>query len=350
MKLTTLNIPGYETVLRVDALPGDITGIIAVHSTARGPAAGGVRMRPYADFDAALADVLNLSHGMTLKNAAAGLPLGGGKSVLIGDPTTEKSPALMRAFGEAIESLKGSYWGGEDMGMTPEDMAEIARSTVYVGGLPSTGVGSASGDPSPITARGVFDAIKAACVHKWGDPSVSGKTVALQGLGHVGMNLAQRLTAAGAKLIVTDISNEAVAIAQHRFGAVAVGLDEIYGVEADIFAPCAIGGILNLQTIAQLKVGVVVGAANNQLATPECATLLQEHEILYAPDFVANAGGVINVASEILRVEDRTSWVPERLATLRATLHGILTEAKVSGESPDSVAQRLVQDRLPLAA
>ncbi|MDA5092491.1 Glu/Leu/Phe/Val dehydrogenase [Aliiroseovarius sp. KMU-50] len=340
MTITTIPTSSHEEVVRVEDKATGLVGFIAIHSTTLGPAAGGLRMRPYASEDDALTDVKRLSEGMTYKNAAAGLPLGGGKAVIMGDPRTEKTPELLRAFGKAVEACQGRYWTAEDMGMTTGDMAELAKETRYVAGLADGEF--ASGDPSPITARGIFNSIRRAALHQFDNPSLRGRTIAVQGLGNVGWNLCYRLAAAGAKLIVTDINPERVKMAVTSFGAEAVGLDEIYAAKADIFAPCAIGGILNADTIPQLRVEAVAGGANNQLATPEDAKRLHDRGILYAPDFVANGGGIINVATEILEISGRVDWVDDKLAALDATMDAILSEAARRKVSPADVAQDVV--------
>ncbi|GHE05024.1 amino acid dehydrogenase [Defluviimonas sp. 20V17] len=343
MKITEVTITSHEKVLRVEEPALGLTGFIAVHSTALGPAAGGLRMRPYADEAAALTDALRLSRGMTYKNAAAGLPLGGGKAVILGDPAT-KTPQMLEAFGRAIDTLEGRYWTAEDMGMSPADMAHVAAGTAYVAGLPDGEF--ASGDPSPITARGIFNAIRVTARHRLGTDDLSGRRVALQGLGHVGAYLAQMLHEAGARLVVTDMDPARVAQAVADFGAEAVPPEAILAVEADILAPCAVGAVLNESTIPALRVAAVAGGANNQLATPEDAARLQARGILYAPDFVANAGGIINVATEILRIADRETFVAEKLAAAEATLERILASAARSGRSPADLAEEIVDGLL----
>ncbi|GGH35601.1 leucine dehydrogenase [Cribrihabitans marinus] len=344
MKLFPVDAPGHEQVVRIEDPESGLRAIIAVHSTQLGPAAGGVRMRPYSSPEAALEDALRLSRGMTFKNAAAGLPLGGGKAVIDADPARQKTPEMLRAFGRAVEALEGRYWTAEDMGMTPQDMAEIGTQTAHVAGLADGAY--ASGDPSPITARGIFNAIGTAARHRFGSDDLSVRTVAVQGLGHVGWHLCDLLHSAGAQLVVTDVDAEQVGRAVESFGARLVGIDEIYGVKADIFAPCAIGAILNRNTIPQLKVGVVAGGANNQLATDEDGRRLHERGILYAPDFVANGGGIINVATEILRIDNRAAWVDEKLDALNRTMDRILTGAARRSVSPNEVAESIVAEIL----
>ncbi|WP_299927881.1 Glu/Leu/Phe/Val dehydrogenase dimerization domain-containing protein [uncultured Pelagimonas sp.] len=345
MTITELPISTHERVVHIQDLPGGLSALIAIHSTARGPAAGGLRMREYASFDDALVDVLRLSHGMTLKNAAADLALGGGKAVIIGNVATQKTPELLEAFGEAVDTLGGAYRTAEDMGMTPDDMAIIARKTPYVAGLPG-----ASGDPSPITARGVFLSMQVAAKHRFGSTDLAGKRVAMQGLGHVGMHLADMLHEAGAELIVTDVSEEALDEAVVAFNAKVVGLDEIYSQDVDIFAPCAIGAVLNEATIPTLTCKMVCGAANNLLAAPEDGDRLAARNILYAPDFVANGGGIINATPEILGEAQGPEWLEGKLQALAANLDAILTEAAKTGLPPHVVAEQLVEEKVTLAA
>ncbi len=344
MRMTDIEAPGHERLVRVEDDASGLRAFIAIHSTRLGPAAGGLRMRPYESEQAAIEDVLRLSRGMTFKNAAAGLPLGGGKAVIIGDPAADKSPELLLAFGEAVEALGGRYWTAEDMGMSPRDMEIIARRTAHVAGLAEGP--HASGDPSPVTAQGVFNSMRIAARHRLGSWDLSGRAVAVQGLGHVGEHLCRLLHEAGARLIVTDVARPAVERAVARFGALAVSPDEIYDAPADIFAPCAIGATLNEATIARLKVRVVAGAANNQLATPEDGRRLHQRGILLAPDFVANGGGIINVAAEIGRIPDREEWVAEKLAALEDTLERILSRAEALSCSPAEVAESIVEEIL----
>ncbi|PRY92492.1 Glu/Leu/Phe/Val family dehydrogenase [Donghicola tyrosinivorans] len=346
--LTKLDQSGYEGVYRVEDAASGLRGYIAVHSTVRGPAAGGLRMRPYAAEAEALEDVLRLSAGMTYKNAAADLPLGGGKAVIIGDPAKDKSEALLRAMGRAVEALEGKYWTAEDMGMSPDDMAVLAQETKYVAGL---GQGDfASGDPSPVTAAGVLGCMEVAARHAFGSSNLQGKTVAVQGLGHVGMYLAEGLHRAGAKLIVADTNARAVQEAMERFEAVAVAPEAIHGVEADIYAPCAIGGTVNMGTIPEIKAKLICGAANNQLASRRERMLLEARDILYAPDYVANGGGIINVAAEILKIETRAPWVAARLGRLEETMDQILNRALRNRQTPADVADALVEERLTVKA
>ena len=342
--LTRLSSPSHEDLYRVEDRESGLRGYIALHSTRLGPAAGGLRMRVYEGDDAAIEDVLNLSRGMSYKNAAAGLPLGGGKAVIMGDPNHDKTPALLRAMGRAIDSLGGRYWTAEDMGMSPGDMAEIARETRFVAGR-DQGM-HASGDPSPVTARGVMGAMQAGAMRVWGKADLTGRRVAVQGLGHVGWHLCLMLHETGARLIVADMDAARVASTVKEFGAEPVAAEAIHAAEADIFAPCAIGGVLNARSIAEIRAALICGAANNQLATPEAADLLEARGILYLPDYVANGGGIINVAAEILQIADREGWVDDRLSAMQANMAHILTRAAAEGISPAVIADRMVEEQL----
>jgi leucine dehydrogenase len=285
---------GHEQLVVCNDNSTGYRGIIAIHSTTLGPALGGTRFWQYASDDDAIVDALRLARGMTYKNAVAGLNLGGGKSVIIGNNKTVDREMIFRAHGRFVESLGGRYITAEDVGTSTADMDFVHMETKNVSGLAGR-----SGDPSPVTAHGVFRAIQASAKERWGSDDLSTRTVSVQGAGHVGYYLAKELHGAGAKLIVTDIDQERVKHVVAEFGARAVGPDEIYGVQADIFAPCALGGIINDKTIPQLKVQIVCGAANNVLLEERHGTALEEKGILYTPDYVANAGGVINVYSEL---------------------------------------------------
>ena len=285
---------GHEQLVICQDSASGYRGIIAIHSTVLGPALGGTRFWSYASDEDAIVDALRLARGMTYKNAVAGLNLGGGKSVIIGDNKTTSRELLFRAHGRFVESLGGRYITAEDVGTSTADMDFVHMETDFVSGLAGR-----SGDPSPVTAHGVFRAIQASAKERWGTDDVSSRTISIQGCGHVGYYLAKELHEAGAKLIVTDIDAERVKRAASEFRARAVLPDEIYGVEADIFAPCALGAIINDVTIPQLKVAVVAGAANNQLLEERHGDELERRGVLYAPDYVANAGGVINVYSEL---------------------------------------------------
>lgn len=344
MNITEKSVPGYERVLfGVDPSVG-YHGIIAVHSTVRGPAGGGTRFWSYRSQDEALEDVLRLARGMTYKSALAELPLGGGKSVIIGDNKTSDREKLFRAHGRFIQLLAGLYHTGEDVGTSPSDMEYVRQETPYVAGLHGR-----SGDPSPRTARGVRRAMQAAAKVRWGSDELAGKTVSIQGCGHVGYHLAEELHNVGARLVVTDVDPEKVERVVSNFGAAAVALEKIYSAQADIFAPCALGGILNDQVIPQLKVEIVCGAANNQLLEPRHGDLLEKRGILYAPDYAVNAGGIINgCCIEMLGWE-----VPATLKKIDAiydTILKILDIARREGIPSYQAADRLAEERSAKAA
>jgi len=285
-----------QLVICQDKISG-LKAIICIHDTTLGPALGGTRMWNYDCEEDAILDALRLARGMTYKNAAAGLNLGGGKTVIIGDSRTQKSEELFRAFGRYVQSLNGRYITAEDVGTTVRDMDWVHLETDFVTGVSSSY--GASGDPSPMTARGVWRGMKAAAMEAYGSDSLKEKTIAIQGLGHVGYYLAKHLHEEGAKLIVTDIHDDVIKRVVDEMGATAVGPEEIFGVKADIFAPCAMGAVINDETIPQFKFKIIAGAANNVLKEERHGDKLHELGILYAPDYVINAGGVINVADEL---------------------------------------------------
>ena len=332
-----LNFDNHEQVVFVSEAKSGLKGIIAVHNTNLGPAMGGCRMWNYATEATAVNDVLRLSRGMTYKNAVAGLPIGGGKSVIIGNPKTDKTPALFEAMGEALERLGGRYITAEDVGTTPLDMAHVATKTRYVAGL------GASGDPSPYTAMGCFVGAQAAVKHRLQRDSMEGLIVAVQGLGNVGYDYARRLHAAGAKLIVADIDQDALERAHAEFGAEIVAVDAIYDVHADIYAPCALGATLNPDTLSRLKVKIVAGAANNQLATAEIGELLRRKEVLYVPDFVINAGGIIKVCYEYLNKPEDD--VEAHVREISDTLVEIFARADREELSTSLVADEVAEAR-----
>ncbi len=284
----------YEQLVFCQDKSTGLKAIIAIHDTTLGPALGGTRFWNYESEEEAIIDVLRLARGMTYKSAAAGLNLGGGKAVIIGDPDKLKSEELFRVFGRFVDGLAGRYITAEDMNIKTQDLAYVNEETDFVVGLEGK-----SGDPSPVTAFGVFRGILAAADEVFGSADLTGKVVAVQGLGAVGYNLCKFLHEAGAKLIVTDIKKASIERVVNEMGATAVAPDEIFSVECDIFAPCAMGAVINDFTIDQLKCKVVAGAANNQLAEDRHGDMLREKGILYVPDFVINAGGVINVFEEL---------------------------------------------------
>ena len=331
---------GHEQVVVSHDPSCNYRSIIAIHDTTLGPALGGTRFWQYESDTDALIDVLRLSRGMTYKAAVAGLNLGGGKAVIIGDNKVRDREMLMRAHGRAIDSLGGRYITAEDVGVSVEDMDFVHMETEHV-----VGIQGRSGDPSPVTAYGVYRGIKACAHKKYGDDSLAGKTVAVQGAGHVGYYLCQYLSDEGANLIATDIDEEKTGKVAEELGAEIVGPDEIYGVDADIFAPCALGAIINDRTLPQLKVDIVAGAANNQLASQDHDNELEERGILYAPDYVINAGGLINVYSEL------AGWSLERSKRKAGEIYTVLldifdlaaAEGITSGEAADRVAEQRLE-------
>jgi leucine dehydrogenase len=323
-----------------DAATG-LRALIAIHSTHLGPAAGGCRYWSYADDEAALTDALRLSRGMSYKNALAGLPMGGGKAVILRGDLPNKNDALLEAFGTAINSLGGRYVTAEDVGMSDRDMTVIARRTRHVSGLPVAG-GLAGGNPGPSTAEGVFLGIRAAVSHKLGRASLAGVHVAIQGLGSVGYALAGKLAAAGAKLTLADIDDAKAARAAAEFGGRQAGVTDIASIAADVFSPCALGAVLDAGSIAALDVAIVAGAANNQLATPDDGGRIHARGILYAPDYVINAGGIINVVAEYLSSGDAV-WVVKRIAEIEARLAAIFAESDTTGSPTDAVADAMAR-------
>jgi len=316
--------------------------IIAIHSTALGPALGGTRFYPYRSEEAALEDALRLSTGMSYKAAAAGLDLGGGKAVIIGDPVTDKSERLFRAYGRIVDSLRGRYITAEDVGTTAEDMDMVRRETRWSLGA-SVALGG-SGDPSPVTARGLYAATRAVAMKLWGDPDVAGRRFAVQGAGKVGAAYAQLLVENRAEVVVADPHEPALKAAVDRLGATAVPIDEIHKQETDIFSPCALGAGLNEATIAELSCQAIVGCANNQLAVEEDAQRIADRGILYAPDFVVNAGGLINVHDE-LHGYSRTRAL-HRVDSIYDATTAILDAAERHGINPNEAAEKIAEDRI----
>jgi leucine dehydrogenase len=331
----------HEEVLFVDDEKCGLKAIIALHSTHLGPAAGGARFWHYAQDEEALVDALRLSRGMSYKNAMAGLPLGGGKSVILANKDRTKTPDMLHAFGKAVEHLGGRYVTAEDVGINVADMIEVARSTKYVAGLPNS-AGDVGGDPGPHTALGVFLGIKAAVKRALGKDSLSGLHIAVQGAGSVATGVALHACAEGAKLSIADVDRaKAQKLADATNGTV-VSPDEILALEADVVSPNALGAILTEQSIAALKTPVVAGAANNQLATPGDGERLHGRGILYAPDYVINAGGIINVCTEYVGDGD-ASLVRQRIEGIPVRLEQIWAESASSGRNPAAVADAMAQ-------
>jgi leucine dehydrogenase len=337
-----VDFDGHEQVVFCSDAFSGLRAIIAIHSSKRGPALGGCRMLAYETTDNALTDVLRFSRGMTYQSAMAGLELGGGRSVIIGDPQKHKTSALFRAMGQAVERLGGRYIIAEDVGTTVHDMNKIRLETRHVVGV-GTELGG-SGDPSPTTALGCEVGIKAAVAHNWKTRDLRDARVAVQGLGHVGWHLCEYLKAAGAHLIVSDIHKSRTERAEREFRATAIEPDRIYDVEADVFAPCALGAILNDATIPRLKMKVIAGAADNQLAGPVHGDVLVNRGILYAPDYIVNAAGLIRADSE-RRGFDR-EWVARKVSGIADTLAEVFEISQSLGISTVAAADRLAQQKI----
>lgn len=337
--LPLIEAGGHEALL-ICAEPGaGYRGIIAVHSSVLGPAVGGTRVWPYASETEAVIDALRLSRAMTLKNAMAGLPMGGGKAVIIADSATMDRDAVFRAHGRAVERLGGRYITAEDVGSTFADMELIARETRHV-----IGQGATLGDPSPYTARGVFRAMQAGARAVWGTEDLAGRTVALQGCGNVGSFLARLLREAGAELMVSDLDmTRAARVADATDGRV-VAADAIYDAPADIFAPCGLGGILNDATIPRLRVRLVAGGANNQLLADAHGRELERRGIVYVPDYVANAGGVLCGSVDILGWSE--AQVNEKVSAIFDTALDVLEAARAAGLPASAVADRMAWQRI----
>lgn len=335
----------HEKVLFATDEASGLKAIIAVHSTARGPAVGGCRMWTYENSAEALTDVLRLSQGMSFKNVLADLPIGGGKSVIMKPAGDFDRTALFEAFGRALNALNGEYMSAEDVGVSPDDIMIAKRHTDHVVGLHG-----GTGDPSPVTAKGVYLGIEASVERALGKKSLSGVKFAVQGAtGHVGNYLVRRLAEAGAELFLTDIREDALkALAKDTGATIVDDPNAIYDVEADVFTPCALGGIINPQTLDRLKVKVVAGAANNQLQTREMGAELQNRGILYAPDYVINAGGIINIMGDLDPKYDSV-WVEGKLAKLKATLGEIFDLAENEGRPANIIADEIARRRIARA-
>ncbi|HYD25673.1 MAG TPA: Glu/Leu/Phe/Val dehydrogenase dimerization domain-containing protein [Croceibacterium sp.] len=343
---TEADFDEHELVQLVHDRASGLSAIIAVHSTHLGPAAGGTRFWHYADPAGAMRDALRLSRGMSYKNAMAGLPMGGGKAVVMLDRPGTKTPAMLAAFGDAVDALGGRYVTAEDVGASEADMVAIRQRTQHVCGLPA-GEGELGGDPGPFTAMGIFLGIKAAVAHELGEAGLEGIHVALQGCGSVGGGVARLLAKEGARLTVADVDARRAKALASEVGGQAVAAEAIMSTSCEVFSPNALGAVLDDEGIARLDCQVVAGGANNQLARPEHGAMLAERGILYAPDYVINAGGIINVSLEYLcrqhgepcdinEVRKRIAQIPERL-------RAIWRESAASGERPDVVADRMAQ-------
>ncbi|MBA4045857.1 MAG: amino acid dehydrogenase [Erythrobacter sp.] len=337
----------HELVQLVHDRSSGLTAIIAIHSTHLGPSAGGTRFWHYSDPAGAMRDALRLSRGMSYKNAMAGLPMGGGKAVILADEQRIKTPEMLAAFGDAVEALGGRYVTAEDVGITEADMVAVSQRTTHVSGLPVAGAGSAGGDPGPFTAYGIYLGIKAAVAHKLGTDSLKDVHVAVQGTGSVGGGVARLLAQDGARLTLADISADRAQVLAQQLGAEVVASDAILATRCDVLNPNALGAILDDASIAALDCTIVAGGANNQLARAEHGAVLAARGILYAPDYVINAGGIISVATEYLaRSEGRDGDIADvnaLIAQIPGRLTAIWQESDSTGISSDVVADRMAQ-------
>ncbi len=344
---TEADFDDHELVQLVHDHASGLTAIIALHSTHLGPGAGGTRFWHYAEPASAMRDVLRLSRGMSYKNAMAGLPMGGGKAVILADANKTKTPAMLAAFGDAVDALGGRYVTAEDVGISEADMVAISRQTQFVSGLPVEGEGAAGGDPGPFTAMGIYHGIRAAVRHKLGKDSLQGVHVAVQGTGSVGGGVARLLAKDGARLTLADVNQERASALADELGGKAVAAEAIMSTTCDVFSPNALGAILDDEGIARLDCAIVAGGANNQLARAHHGEALAARGILYAPDYVINAGGIISVTLEYLCRRDKTpcdiNEVRKRIAQIPGRLETIWQESASSGISPDQVADRMAQ-------
>jgi leucine dehydrogenase len=334
---------GYEKVVEVIDSENGLHAIIAIHNTSLGPSLGGIRIYPYLSVDAALQDALRLSKGMTNKSTMAEIGLGGGKSVIIADPSKQKTKQLLTAFAQAVNMLEGKYICAADVGSTSEDMLCISKESPYVASLPTRG---SSGDPSPFTARGVLRSMQTTAKRLWGSKNLEGRRIAIQGLGKVGSKLAEFLFWEGAELVICDIDEDLVQLTAHQYGCSVTSTDTIYKEHCDFFAPCALGGILNEETIPQLNCRAVIGGANNQLKSSENAIELHERGIIYAPDYVVNAGGIINIAVEFADGGYDPSITLEKIDAIASTLNDVYAYAESHSCTTEAAAAALVKHKL----
>lgn len=338
--LSDMSVYNHEQVVFCQDKATGLKAIIAVHNTVCGPALGGTRMWNYTSEADAVTDVLRLSRGMTYKNALAGLNLGGGKAVIIGDSKTQKNEALFRRFGKFVDSLSGKYITAEDVGISPQDMTWVNMETNHVAGLPGK-----SGDPSPVTAFGVYMGMKACAKQQFGSDSLAGKKVAVQGVGHVGEYLVKHLTAEGAKVYITDINEELLKRVATTYKAEVVGLNDIYDLDMDIYAPCALGATINDDTLSRLKCSIIAGAANNQLKQEEKhGKIVMEKGLIYAPDFMINAGGVINCYAEVANLS--AEWAMAKAEDIYNTATNILKRSKDQNIPTYAIANQMAEERI----
>lgn len=338
LRIEELTIPGYAKVIEAKDSDSGLQCFIAIHDCTLGPALGGVRIYPYSKPQEALEDALRLSKAMTSKSAIAGCGTGGGKSVIIGDPRTDKTDALLRSFGLVVDSLKGQYIAAEDVGSTTDDMVIIRKSTPYVVALPTL---TSSGDPSRFTAWGTFRGMQAAAMHLWGSPSLKAKTILIQGLGSVGSKLASILFWEGADLIVSDISPEKAQRESALYGAQLVNPSQVLTTSCDIFSPCAMGGILTEEVIPKLKCKIIAGSANNQLVSENLGADLMKHHILYTPDYIINAGGLINATAEFEPGGYNAKFVLEKVNHIYDTLLNLFAEAADQQMPTTAIAEEI---------
>lgn len=335
---------GHEQIVFCSDAHTGLKAIIAVHNTVLGAGLGGVRMWNYASEQDALTDALRLSRGMTFKNAIAGLNLGGGKAVIIGNPRKDKTEALLRMYGKAVKNMNGKYLTAEDVGMTERDMEHIAAETKYVTGLPEYLGGS--GAPAPMTAFGTYMGMKAAAKKAWGNDSLAGKKVAIQGVGHVGEVLVDYLTKEGSQIVVADVYEDRIKMIANKYKVEVVGTEEIYDVPMDIYSPCALGATINDNTLDRLKCNIIAGCANNQLKDEkvhgdECL----KRGIIYAPDFLINAGGVINIATEVIGSYNK-AWATAKTQSLYDKTLEVLTISLSEGRNAQEVAMEMAMKRI----
>ena len=334
---------GHEQVVFCQDQKTGLKAIIAIHSTSLGPALGGTRMWKYHSELDALNDVLRLSRGMTYKASISGLDLGGGKAVIIGDSNIDKTDDLMRRFGKFVETLNGNYITAEDVGMTTHDMEIVHQETKYVTGIPQSMGGS--GDPSPVTAYGVYMGMKATAMHKWGSDSLCGKKVAVEGIGNVGINLVKHLTMEGAKVYINDISQDRMDLVVKEYGSEIILNDDFYDLDMDIYAPCALGASINDDSLSRLKCSIIAGAANNQLENEEKhGQMLMKKGIIYAPDFLINAGGLINVYSELNGYNQEEAMAKTK--NIYDTTLEILCKSEIDGITSHEAALKIAKVRV----
>lgn len=338
--IAQMSMYNHEQLLFCNDNETGLKAIIAVHNTVLGPALGGTRMWMYNNELEALNDVLRLSRGMTYKNAISGLNLGGGKAVIIGDSRSMKSEALFRRFGKFVNSLAGKYITAEDVGISPADMVWVSMETNHVVGLPGK-----SGDPSPVTAYGVYMGMKACAKEQFGTDALAGKKVAVQGVGHVGEYLVKHLTQEGAEVFITDVHEETLKRVSETYNAKVVGLNEIYDIDMDIYAPCALGATVNDDTLSRLKCSIISGAANNQLANEKVhGQIVMDKGIIYAPDYALNAGGVINCYSEVAGLT--AEWSMKKAEDIYTTIGNIVRRSKAENVPTYQIANRMAEERV----